>query len=658
MSKISDLNSRQKLFPVKVLACFFGLLAAFFVFSPVASMQDGELPPMNMNAMAMNGNYRPTPEPPKSTIRGRVIYSDTGRAVRRAGLILFPTKGGAGGRESGGVTNERGEFEIRDVAEGRYFVSVNAPGVLTPLSALSKFDSPPLSGSEELADIIKDYQEIVVNGITDVDVTVTAQRGAAVSGRIGYADGDPAIGVRVEILRKKEGRYSGVISNLSDVFGAMFGGGTSGLKTDDRGVFRVAGLPAGEYVVRVLENVAHTEQKSGRGDEMMMLTGMNPGSMVSTYFPNTSDVKKAEVVKIELGQEYAEINITIPERSFRTLKGIVVGKATRQPLKEARLSIKNEDGVNSLFSGITGGNEFGTKNQTDEQGRWTFKELPAGKYTLTVEPPPVYEVPDVQNPAKPKAKKLARWQREVVIEEGKEAEDLIVELGYGGTISGTISFDNRQDLPSSASITATDEKGKFSESAYIYTAHSNDGKPIPQKIDDFKIESIPNGKVFLKVSGARGYGESEGESFYVKSILLGGKDVNFSTLEVKEGEEIKGLQIVLSKDVGKLKGKVARADKSPVAGAKLFIVSTDRQRWANDAADLFAATNGDGEFETSGAPGEYFVIIRKDYEPGGDETAEQNPLEQRRARLEKESANAPKVTIKAKETETISLILP
>lgn len=661
MSKNSEFNSRQRLFPVKVLACFFGLLMGFFVFSPTASMQDGDMSGTNLNVM-VNGNlYRPTPEPPKSTVRGRVIYADTGRPVRRAGLMMLSAKsfagGGGSGRENIGITNERGEFEIKNVAEGRYFVSINTPGILSPFSSITDFEGMRTGpNNSEIADIARDFQEIAVNGTTDLDVTIPVRRGAALMGRIAYADGEPAIGVRVEVLRKKDGGYKAIISNLSDIFGAMFGGGN--LKTDDRGVFRIAGLPAGDYIVRVVENVSHSEKGNNRGDdEMMVLMGFNPTSMVATYYPNTDDVKKAELIKLEIGQEQPEINITIPDRTFLNLSGTVINKATRQPVKNARISIKSKDDVTSLFSSL---GEFGSKNQSDDEGRWNYKELPAGKYTLIVQPPQNYEPIDEknpQNPQKPKQPKLAQLEKEIVIE-AKDLTDLILELGYGGSVSGTISFDNGQMLPQSMTILATEENGKFSEHAYVYAQYSNDGKPILKKTDNFKIEGIPNGKIFLNLGSARQYGAASEEVLYIKSILLNGKDINHTTVEAKEGEELKSVQIILSKDVGKLKGKVLNADKSPVAGAKMSFVLTDKQKWGNFNADLHASTNSDGEFEISGAPGEYYVVFIKDSEPVIEDDKEKSAAQKRREWLEKQAATAQKITLKAKETETASLIFP
>ena len=83
--------------------------------------------------------------------------------------------------------------------------------------------------------------------------------------------------------------------------------------------------------------------------------------------------------------------------------------------------------------------------------------------------------------------------RKVVVTEEKDLTDLVLELGYGATISGTVSFDNQQVLPSTVTIAATDENAEFSEIDYVHTAYS-EGKPVPKKISDFKIESIRTAK--------------------------------------------------------------------------------------------------------------------------------------------------------------------
>lgn len=663
MSEQTQIHSRQSVFIIKSLGCFFSLLLGFFILLPTASMQESTNappPPPAPQAVTMSngnyatmGNYKPTPEPPKSIVRGRVIYGDTGRAVRRAGLMLMSAKGG-GSREAAGITNERGEFEIKGVVAGSYFVSVSTPGVLTPFSSLVDIDSIRLNDAAATAEISKNFQEVAVNGINDADVIIVVKRGAAITGRIMYADGEEAAGVRVEVLRRKNGQYNAVVTSIGDVLGAMFGGAAGGLRTDDRGVFRIAGLPAGEYVVRAVENVSHTEKSNSRGDdEFFAMLGFSPSSMVATYYPNTSDPKKAEVIKVALGQEQTEINITIPDRALHDINGVAVNKATRAPLKNVELTLKGETDVNSIFGAREG--DSGKRVRTDELGRWSYKQLPAGKYTLVAKSFDAESDGAKANAQKAKEPKFAQAQKEIVVED-KDAADLItVELGYGASVSGTVAFDNGEAFLQPLLISASDENGKFAESDYIGSPYYDEGnKPTPKKTQDFKIEGIAPGRVF--VNAAAGGDNDAAQKFYVKNILLGGRDISRATVETKEGEEIKGVQIILSREVGTIKGTIINADKSPAAGAKIGFVSTDKSQWANFRTQLYAQTNADGEFETAGAPGEYFVIFynESDFETKDDKSV----AEQRRDWLEGKIADAQKVTIKAKEAEKVTLTMP
>lgn len=646
-------------FSARVFCCITALALGFWILTPTASMQDEEVeiqtaPPAKMgNSANDSANYQPVPER-TSTVRGRIFYGDTGRPLRRAGFILLSLQGtGGGGREFSGVTNERGEFEVKNVREGRYFISVSTPGVLSPFSALSSLENAfsRRNADEALAGIVREFQEIVVTGNGDVDATITVKRGAALGGRIMYADGEPAAGVRVEVLRKVNGQYSAVVPNISEVFGAIFGGGAGGMKTDDRGVFRIAALPAGEYIVRVVENAVHGEQRGGRDSEMLAILGMNPSSMLATYFPNTSDVKQAETIKLEAGQEAPEINITIPDRSIHKVGIIVLNKATRQPLKNLRVSLKSREGVNSLFGSMP---DFGSGTQTDEKGRMNFKEIPTGKYTVIVQPPYSWEE-EKPNSNAPKPPKLARAEKEIVVED-KDIEDLVVEMNYGAIITGTVNFEKNDELSPLIVVTATEQEGKTSESDSIEGGYTSDGKPVAKKSGEFKIEGLPGGKFFLAVENRRVESES---GFYVKSVLFNGKDILHSPLDVKEGDLIKGVQVILSKDLGKLKGKVTRADGSAVAGAKISFVSTDKQKWENFRASLFAVTNGEGEFEVSGAPDEYFVIfINAEDETETEEDKNKTAAQSRREWIEKKSSGAEKVTIKAKQTDTANFKLP
>ncbi len=188
-------------------------------------------------------------EEPKSVVYGRAVYEGTSRPVRRARVTLASRAERT--RQYVGLTDANGEFRIGGVTPGHYFAFVVAGGVISPVSFIPLAELG--AGAPDLyrPELRQYFDEVEVDGKGDKELTVRARRGAAIGGKVTYANGDPAINVRVHIMRRSESRLSKFMPGSSP---SAF----VGLTTDDRGMFRVAGLPPGEYVVGVSELADHT----------------------------------------------------------------------------------------------------------------------------------------------------------------------------------------------------------------------------------------------------------------------------------------------------------------------------------------------------------------------------------------------------------------
>lgn len=646
MLKKSELTSRHRLFLIKTAACFSGLLLASVLLAPKAQMQDEPVVTVNNTAVVVNGNYRP--EPPKSILRGRVYYEDTGRAVKRTSIMLM---GKEGAREVSGFTDNNGVFEIKNVSAGTYYAFVNAPGVVSPIA----FADLSKSMREGFDDAVEGFPPIVVDGGGIMNVEIPARRGGAVSGRIMYSDGDPAIGVKVEIMRKVKDKFVSIVPGFSSIFSMMGGGG--GFQTDDRGVYRFSGLPSGEYIVKVTENVSHSDGR-GRGYSPFE-TMFGTSSFLTIFYQDALDTEKAQKINVNAGQELPEINIYIPDRDLYAVEGRVINAKDKQPVKNVSISLKKK-GENdvSLFS------DFGKRPQSgssDEQGNWSFKELPKGTYTMTIEPANYpYEYDEdgyagnlnsnraTNTPPKPK---LAKKTQEITIE-NKSLSEIVIELGYGATVSGTVRTENNEPMPNSITITASQEDSEASSSATVYNYSQqapyaanisrNAGPPKPNH--DFKIEAVAAGKNFLWTT-------SENKDFYVKSAVFNGVDLLTNPLELKEGEMLRNVQFVISKNVGTLKGTVLDDSKQPAKRIQIVLVPVEPAKRKNPNFRRSAFSGESGEFEIKAAPIEYAVIF------AGKDFQEKTGEEENRW-LEEAVKNAPKVTLKSNETEKISLTLP
>ena len=106
----------------------------------------------------------------------------------------------------------------------------------------------------------------------------------------------------------------------------------SGDTTDDIGQFRLHGLSPGEYFVSAQMQAGlmfgQSDDKVGYG---------------TTYFPGTAVQTEAQRVRVALGQETAQINITMATSRIATISGNAVSSSGR-PITRGLLMLTSTSG--------------------------------------------------------------------------------------------------------------------------------------------------------------------------------------------------------------------------------------------------------------------------------------------------------------------------
>lgn len=568
--------------------------------------------------------------PAKSIIRGRVIYDDTNRPVRRANVMLMHADGTAGAQTSA-MTDARGEFRFQNVAAGSYFIAVNAPGVITPFSQIDIGEV--VNEKATLLAIRKEFDEISVNGTNSVEVQIRAKRGGAITGRITYGDGDPAPNVPVTILRKKDNRFIRFITNFSP-------SGLMGFRTDDRGVYRIAGLPPGEYIVGAAESYGREDSR----DDYSEYSLLGGSALSTTYYQNETNPRQATPIKVEASQETTEINITLVERPTYTISGTVVARQGRSPVANARISIqpKTDESQATLLDSSQG-------VSTDAAGNWTIPSVPDGTYILTVDPNNDLEmtediepvsvdnetqvVKSRQRPTRPPKPALTKRQQEVTVS-GADLSGVVIELSEGGRIQGRVIVEGSKKLLQNGAaiyLTGTDGKKPFEKSGYV----SDKGA--------FVIDAVPPGEFTLYLP------ELEGD-YYIKSMTAGSTDLLREPLKIGQATSIDNVVITVSSEVATLTGRVLSSeDGKPVRGAGVLVVPIDQSRWRFSNTFLFGSTDGAGSFKVTGAPGTYLVIPLA----AGEQLRGLNE-----AFIRQRATGAKQVSLQPNGHETIELIAP
>jgi hypothetical protein len=606
--------------------------------------------------------------PEESVVRGRVVYDETSRPVRRGRVVLITDGGATGHGEYAALTDARGDFRIKGVHPGTYYAYVDAPGVLSPVGFVSIEEMRLSSGVPDLGEARKFFDPVEVDGRADVNVTVHARRGAAISGRVAYADGDPAVNVNVGLMRRSaDGRVRQYLTGATAV-------ALAGLRTDDRGMFRLTGLPPGEYLVGVSESVNHGSADVATGmseDVSGTFRGMFTPQLLMTFYPSATSLKEARVVKVAAGDERADVDINIPERDLRILGGVVRARRGGAPVRNARVSITLRDdplaltGPAAAYYDASGDGPNSTT--TDDQGRWQLHEIPDGAYVISVKPPEEYEdgtavtgnmnanssvttattgnanlsVTSINTNASeyrpPRRKRSYAPTRVNLDVSGGDVSEFVVEVSDGARVTGTVSVEGgAAPRYGSISVVCLSEGGTAPDFSGTQSGSLDGGR--------FAIEGLPAGRFVLQptIEG------SDGRT-YLKSITWNGKDLLREPLELADGASAEGVRVVYGRNPATLHVTVR-----PAAGkrrpSELFIllVPADLSLWSPQVQPFFCVTGEAGTCPVNAPPGEYRLLVMRS--PMSPVAYEQE--------VRRRAAGAPRVTLREGEPGRVEVDAP
>ncbi|MEO8073558.1 MAG: carboxypeptidase regulatory-like domain-containing protein [Acidobacteriota bacterium] len=562
-----------------------------------------------------------------SVVRGRVVYQNTGKPLRRGWIgfykireLVEPPKDAAGkimtvarsyGTEKYVLTNDEGEFVMKGVKAGIYLPVVKVAGILN--SDFSDVENP-------------NFQQIAVDGVSEIQTNIGIQRGGAISGRVLYADGEPVIGARMQIFVKKDGRFMPHFSSVDSSITSV---------TDDRGYYRFSALPSNDYFILVIESSIQSNGSNlVRGYNT---NSFNNDSQLKIFYPNVGEITEAQPISTFPGQEQSDMNLTIPDRRLFTVSGLVVAKNNNLPLKNMRVSFQKI----SENLGFGFGSTQASQAATDKQGNWTLVDLPAGKYRLTATPNTRNVIYNGQSQPVDNQPKYAPITKEIEIE-NENLTGILFELSEQATISGKVFLEDGKAFSDPVFLGAFDEEKKINSSAFIRN-QVNGNNQAQKPTNEFRIEGLSAGNFQLTAS-------INGGKYFVKSITLNNKDVKDSPFELKDGENIEGVRVILSSDVGTVKGRINNFENK----GRTFVVLIPTGKspmLALRSSGGQTVPKANGEFELNSAPGEYYTIV-------GTDTNRPKSESDYKEWFDNLVKNAPKITVTAKETVNLNLDYP
>ena len=511
-----------------------------------------------------------------ATVSGQVILG--GEPLGGVTIQFLPKRGSVkAGREEPlqAVADELGRYRITGIPAGIYRVDVPSDKFL-------------IAGG--LGYIKRQSMINILEGEKVEQFDIVLKRGGAITGRVIDADGRPLTGQVVDLtLISDDGRpqrspYDPEAPRMTVVVGSGYAMGetyfsytvTPPMRTDEQGVYRMALLPEGRYLV-----------SAGMTESARWFMRTEPSVYYpQTYHPGVSDPSKARVVEIREGAETAGVDIVIA-RAMKTynIKGRVVNAETGNPI----------EGIGIHYTGQAKDGDLHVSDlrqaRSNADGEFQFQGVFPGKYNIY--------------PVKGGANEYFGEPVFCEITDG-DAGGVEIKLRPGGSISGEVIIEGANDPLAPA---AQEKPPRIFIGSAIRDTKGAVLQSVTTKVKDdwsFRIAGLRPGKLYLRLVE-----DPLSKVFWIKRVELGGQGERIITdgLEIGPGENVSNVRVILSYGSRTLRGemKIIGGEIPPHMGIYVYIYRLNKSQSGNTQ---FAFVDKRGQFVFSNLiPGEYEVRL-------------------------------------------------
>src|SRR5262245_9950639 len=544
--------------------------------------------PVTILSLARVDSHQATPNPTTRSnettarIRGRVFAADTGKPVPGAIVTLVDTRASNPNERQGRWirTDADGRWEALDLGPGAYILSASKAGYLK----IEYGQKRPFERGKSL--------DVAAGQVLD-KVDLALPRGGAITGRVFDEFGDAAAGVVVRAHRQRYVNGRRELTPVVDFFEGLSNGGVD--MTDDLGQFRIYGLSPGDYYV--------SGSFSPPGEAAKAI-GYPP-----VYYPNTPSAAEARRIKIGLGEESQNINLTLVSARYAVVSGIVLNSLNAPASASVQL-FSADPVIGAPVAPV----------RAAANGTFTLRNVPPGEYRLNA-----YDVRPAAGA--PESASVA------VSITGEDVTALTIGTAPDATASGRVVFED--GAPGNAPL--------FVRSMNMVAGAPFSSTSVGTNSDrTFELSVLAGRQTFR--TGALP------EGWFFKSVTHEGVDITDSGYDFKAGQRVSGLEIRLTRRATTLSGTVQSAGGDVVGDYTIVAFSTNADRWGYQTRFIRSARPDQGGKFTIRAlpPDEYFVVALEYVETGQEFDPEQ---------LAAWKALATTVELREAETKTVSLKL-
>jgi hypothetical protein len=482
---------------------------------------------------------------PTGSISGRVTLN--GKPVPRIPVIVTRNAFDADDKPVAKTTTDQdGRFRITNVPAGSFNLSAFAPAFV--------LDDRTSWGQEGKRMTISPGE-----AIEGVDVSL--RRGGVITGTVSDSAGQSVVeeGVTLTMVDEQGGQRS---------FDPM---SWQNVQTDDRGVYRIFGVPEGHYIVSVGEPPNQRSASVGRGNTYYPMT----------FHPGVTDASKAAIIELASGAEFTGVDIVLGRvAKAYTASGRIVDAETGKPVPNVSYGYGIlHDGRGISMMGWSG-------NRSDAQGNFRLDGIPPNHYAAFI-------IKDSDS----------EYYSEITSFDVTDADVSGVEIKVrrGSSISGVAVIEG---LPG----------GDFAEKlaeirirAFIQSTELGAPFLSPSKIaadGSFRITGLRAGKVKLYISG-----DPVARGFALTRVERDGVEQRDGSFDIAAGEQVSGVRVTLAFGTAVIRGQLKITGGARPHGTR-FVVKLKRAGTDSSRPDWWTEIDDRNRFLFEDLPpGDYELIV-------------------------------------------------
>jgi len=512
-----------------------------------------------------------------AVVSGKVVADATAAPIGLATVVLIGTRTGV---LKVTTTDREGAFVFSALPADRYTVGASK---LPYLGAVAGARRPARPGSPV----------IVANAATVGDVTIRLPLGAALSGTIFDAQGQLAVGVPVTAQQRR-------VQNGERI---LVGAPASGATTDERGQYRIFGLPPGEYLILVagghqpipVRALTDADVDAALAGGATAAAAPNEEFTASTavYYPGTTRSADATGVLVAAGEDKQNLDFRLERVRPSRIDG-TVSTADGSPLP-ANLRVLFAAAPGSGLSSTGGG------STVTPDGRFSLPNMTPNTYQLlarTAGPTPLMAAALVE------------------ITGLSDVTGLQLVLSPPPSLTGRVVAAGTSTTSRPPSLA-----GQRLQLTPLLTALSGITAPTTTPTNtagEFTVSNLLPGRYLL--TGAPFFGASaDSVAWGLGSVVIDGADVTDRAFDVSAETPPKEIVATLTNEWQEISGRVTNAEGAGVSDYAMLAFPVDEAYWLHNSRRIVTTQPaGDGRYQLGGPgpallpAGEYYLAAVTD----------------------------------------------